>query len=104
MEVLTVSFIGKRVRHSKFGEGTITQQDAACITVRFIANPVPKKFIYPSCFKTFLTLLDASAATEAKTALAQHEAGEKAVGCIRSACTLPRKETAARPFRSRQVC
>lgn len=78
MEVLTVSFIGKRVRHSKFGEGTITQQDAACITVRFIANPVPKKFIYPSCFKTFLTLLDASAATEAKTALAQHEAQEQA--------------------------
>lgn len=78
MEVLTVSFIGKRVKHSKFGEGTITQQDAACITVRFIANPVPKKFIYPSCFKTFLTLLDASAATEAKTALAQHEAQEQA--------------------------
>lgn len=78
MEVLTVSFIGKRVRHSKFGEGTITQRDAACITVRFIANPVPKKFIYPSCFKTFLTLLDASAAMEAKAALAQHEAQEQA--------------------------
>ena len=73
-----MSFIGKRVRHSEFGEGTITQQDAACITVRFIANPAPKKFIYPSCFKTFLTLLDASAATEAKTALAQHEAQEQA--------------------------
>ena len=42
MEVLTVSFIGKRVRHSKFGEGTITQQDAACIAVQFLANPVPK--------------------------------------------------------------
>lgn len=55
-----MDLIGKKVHHSRFGEGVIIQQDASYLSVRFKmeADSEPKKFIYPSCFKTFLKLLD----------------------------------------------
>lgn len=55
-----MDLIGKKVHHSKFGEWVIIQQDASYLSVRFKmeADSEPKKFIYPSCFKTFLKLLD----------------------------------------------
>ena len=55
-----MDLIGKKVHHSKFGEGVIIQQDASYLSVRFKmeADSDPKKFIYLSCFKTSLKLLD----------------------------------------------
>ena len=70
-----MDLIGKKVQHSKFGEGVIIQQDASYISVRFKmeANSDPKKFIYPSCFKTFLNLLDAEVTAQTEATLKQHE-------------------------------
>lgn len=55
-----MDLIGKKVHHSRFGEGVIIQQDASYLSVRFKmeADSDPKKFIYLSCFKTSLKLLD----------------------------------------------
>ena len=61
-EGTAVSLNGKKVKHDKFGEGVITQQDAACVSVKFVTETEPKRFIYPSCFKTFLKLPDEEAA------------------------------------------
>lgn len=68
---------GKKVFHKTFGEGTILEQDASYISVDFIAGETPKKFVYPTCFKTFLTILDSNIAAQAEDAIKQHEEQEK---------------------------
>lgn len=72
-----MNLIGKRVKHNKFGEGTITQQDASYVTVKFMMEATPKSFQYPSCFKNFLKLLDAEAAAQTNEAVKQHEEDER---------------------------
>ena len=72
-----MNLIGKKVRHNKFGEGTIIEQDSSCISVKFVTEDNPKKFMYPSCFKTFLKLLDADAAVQANTTVKRHEEQER---------------------------
>lgn len=72
-----MDLIGKRVKHNKFGEGTITQQNASYVTVKFITDAALKTFQYPSCFKTFLKLLDAEAATQTNETVKQYEEEER---------------------------
>lgn len=72
-----MNLIGKKVKHNKFGEGIIIQQDAAHVSVKFVTEDSPKKFAYPSCFKTFLMLLDADTAANADATVKQHEEQER---------------------------
>ncbi len=72
-----MDLIGKKVKHNKFGEGVITQQDASYVSVKFVTEADPKKFMYPSCFKTFLKLLDAEAAAQTDATVKQHEDQER---------------------------
>ena len=71
-----MDLIGKRVTHNKFGEGLITQQEAAYISVQFAAEAELKRFVYPACFKTFLKLLDVDAAAQTAVTLQRHEEQE----------------------------
>lgn len=41
-----MDLIGKRVKHNKFGEGVITQQDTSRVSVRFVTEVELKKFEY----------------------------------------------------------
>jgi hypothetical protein len=68
-----MDLMGKKVKHNKFGEGIITEQQDTYVSVQFTTEKEPKKFVYPSCFKTFLTLLDADAASSAKGVIKQQE-------------------------------
>ena len=44
-----MGLIGRKVKHYKFGEGAITQQDTSYVTVKFMTEAAPKKFQYPPC-------------------------------------------------------
>lgn len=68
-----MNLIGKKVKHNRFGEGVIIYQDASNISVKFVAEVDPKKFMYPSCFKNFLKLLDADVATQIDATIKQNE-------------------------------
>ena len=50
--------LNSRVTHGQFGEGTVTGQTDATVTVRFSGEADERKFLYPSAFETFLTLCD----------------------------------------------
>ena len=67
-----MGLIGKKVQHNKFGEGLITEQDASYVSVKFMSEPETKRFQYPSCFKTFLKLLDADAAVKTDEAVKRY--------------------------------
>ena len=49
-----MNLIGKKVIHSKFGEGIVAKQEGPYISVRF--GEQCKKFIYPDCFNVYLKL------------------------------------------------
>ena len=51
-----MNLITEQVRHSRFGLGTILEQTATMIEVRFDDDFGIKKFIYPSAFESFLVL------------------------------------------------
>lgn len=72
-----MDLIGNRVKHNKFGEGVIIRQEASYVSVKFMTEDEPKKFMYPSCFKTFLKLLDANVATQTEGTVKQHEEQER---------------------------
>ena len=72
-----MDLIGKKVKHAKFGEGIITSQEATCVSVKFESEAETKKFVYPTCFKTFLKLLDATTAAEADATVRQQEEQER---------------------------
>ena len=72
-----MDLIGKKVQHNKFGEGLITEQDASYVSVKFMSEPETKRFQYPSCFKTFLKLLDADAAVKTDEAVKRYEEEER---------------------------
>lgn len=59
-----MDLIGSKVKHNKFGEGIVTEQGDSYIFVKFVTEVSLKKFLYPSCFETFLKLLDATAETD----------------------------------------
>jgi len=73
-----MDLIGKRVKHNKYGEGSIIEQTDSLVSVKFMAEPEVKKFQYPTCFKTFLKLLDSDAASQADETIQKHEEAEKA--------------------------
>lgn len=72
-----MDLIGKKVKHNKFGEGVITQQDASYVSVKFVMEADLKKFSYPTCFKAFLKLLDAEVAAQTDATVKQHEDQER---------------------------
>lgn len=72
-----MNLIGKRVKHNKFGEGTIVEQSSSIVSVKFATRTEVKKFQYPSCFKTFLKLLDSEAAEQADETVKQFEENER---------------------------
>ena len=72
-----MDLIGKKVNHNKLGEGVITHQDASYVSVKFVTEADPKKFIYPTCFKSFLKLLDAEAAAKTDDIVKQNEDQER---------------------------
>ena len=78
---LLMDLIGQKVQHNMFGEGTIMQQviqqEGSYISVKFLTQASLKKFKYPSCFKTFLTLLDSDAAIQTEVAIKQYEEQEQ---------------------------
>ena len=47
-----MNLISKKVKHNKFGEGKIVEQDSSYVSVMFKAEDTPRKFAYPSAFKT----------------------------------------------------
>jgi len=49
-----MDLIGKKVIHSKFGEGIVVKQEDTHISVRF--GEQCKKFIYPGCFNVYLKI------------------------------------------------
>lgn len=67
----------ERVEHDTFGEGVITQQDSSYVFVKFLTEAAAKKFKYPSCFKTFLKLLDANKAIQIDAIVKQQEEQER---------------------------
>lgn len=71
-----MELVGKRVKHKIFGEGIITKQEASCIYVNFGVENTQKKFVYPSCFKSFLQLLDANVSVEVNAIVNKYEEQE----------------------------
>ena len=43
-----MDLIGKKVKHNKFWEDIITQQDASYVSVKFVTEADPQKTMYPS--------------------------------------------------------
>lgn len=72
-----MDLIGKKVTHNKFGEGCITDQNDAFVFVKFASEDEPRKFMYPSCFKTFLKLFETDLAIKADEIVQQHEEQER---------------------------
>ncbi|MDR0862191.1 MAG: hypothetical protein LBN30_05390 [Oscillospiraceae bacterium] len=52
--------INEKISHRQFGDGVITEQVEAMITVQFDAHTEVKKFVYPAAFSTFLKFCDSS--------------------------------------------
>ena len=71
-----MDLIGKKVKHNKYGEGMITEQDDSYVSVKFMTETDLKKFSYPSCFKKFLKLLDEDVAAKTDEAVNRHEEQE----------------------------
>ena len=72
-----MNYIGKKVRHRKFGEGIIIEQNATLITVKFSSILGTKNFLYPSCFNPYLKLLDTDLAAQIEDSLKRQEQLEK---------------------------
>lgn len=72
-----MNLIGKKVKHNKFGEGVITEQDSSYVSVKFVTEDKIKKFVYPTCFKSFLQLMDAETAAMTDETVKQHEEQER---------------------------
>lgn len=77
MEVKALEYLNKEVHHKKFGDGMIIRVDKSVnqVIVRFSSGE-EKKFLYPTCFKTFLTLLDNGIAKQAESDILMHEQEE----------------------------
>jgi hypothetical protein len=55
---MNTQLLGESVRHSAFGQGTITEVSGEFLTIRFAKKE--RRFIYPDAFLNFLTLKDDS--------------------------------------------
>lgn len=72
-----MNLIGKKVHHNTYGAGIIKAQDASYVSVEFMTEAEIKKFVYPSCFKTFLKLADTEAAAQMEETVKSHEEQEQ---------------------------
>lgn len=72
-----MNLIGKKVRHAAFGEGIIIGQAESCVQVEFAAIAEVKKFIYPTCFQSFLKLIDENAAITMQRVIVENEKAER---------------------------
>ena len=61
-----MNYVGMKVAHKAFGEGTIVKQDDSHAYVQFTTPPKLISFVIPDAFNTFLKLLDAEAAKTAE--------------------------------------
>lgn len=68
-----MNLIGEKVKHSKFGEGVITQHETSYVSVKFLSEAEIKKFVYPTCFGKFLQLLDTDADLQIKAIMNKYE-------------------------------
>ena len=66
-----MEYVGKKVMHKAYGEGTIVKQVANHVYVQFSTKPDPVAFVAPDAFKNFLHLMDANAAQAAAAANAE---------------------------------
>lgn len=64
-----MNITNQKVRHPKFGIGTITEQTETTVTVQFIDISGVKKFLYPSAFESFLSLNDSGLQKKIKSEL-----------------------------------
>lgn len=62
-----MKIIGEKVSHKKYGEGTITSLSGNVISVKFASLPDARKFSYPECFNSFLTLHNQSLLSDINT-------------------------------------
>lgn len=68
-----MEYVGKKVMHKAYGEGTIVKQVANHVYVQFSTKPDPVAFVAPDAFKNFLHLMDADAAQAAAAANAEKD-------------------------------
>lgn len=73
-----MDLVTKKVKHGKFGVGTIVAQDSSYVSIKFDSETEIKKFIYPACFKSFLTLLDGAAAAQIGSTIEKQEEANRA--------------------------
>ncbi len=73
-----MNFLGKKVVHSRFGTGIISNQTQTNIEVDFGGEYGVKKFVYPSVFGGFLTFTDPALQTRAVEQLRLAREGEAA--------------------------
>jgi uncharacterized membrane protein len=65
------------VRHTQFGDGTVSAQTETLVTVEFENGKIVKKFIYPAVFEQFLTLVSVEQQEKIENELKQlHELEE----------------------------
>ena len=72
-----MNLIGKKVKHSIFGEGVIISQTETRISVNFSTSATDKTFIFPLCFQSHLQLLDNTAVSEIKVKIEEAERLER---------------------------
>lgn len=72
-----MDLIGKKVFHTKFGEGTIAKQEPTRIHIQFETESEQKIFVYPSCFKSFIKLLDNELAVETEMVVKKQKEQEQ---------------------------
>lgn len=76
-----MNLVGKKVKHAKYGKGAIKDHTGTYVIIKFETEAELKKFIYPTSFGTFLTLLDTDVAKHVKRtckALEKEKIKEKA--------------------------
>ena len=88
-----IDLINKKIRHGKFGVGTVVEQDERSITVQFSGRI--SKFVYPTAFEKFISAEDEdiadAIATELK-AISEAKEAEKAEAAAKAAEEQARQE------------
>ncbi|NLV57661.1 MAG: AAA family ATPase [Clostridiales bacterium] len=60
-----MNYVGKTVRHKKYDEGVVVEQEGDYLYVQFTEQDEKKRFRAPACFQTSLQLFDEAAAAAA---------------------------------------
>ena len=73
-----MELIGQKVTHKTYKNGIIKDFRGNIIVVKFDGNDKEMKFLYPDCFKTFLTMENSSAHEKVKVDTAEKAEQETA--------------------------